>query len=1678
MYNFQHINLFSCTRRFSYGLFILLFFSLTSSSSLANSFVEGSSVSAPLPAPPSAFFSTNRSSGCSDLVLNYPITITDGSAGATYWHYRIYREGNAVPIFDQVYLAPPAPINYSLINNSGSPIAFTIHLVVRNAANEEDTYSRVITVYPSVNAQYTQTLLGTNCDNPRQVRFTNQSSSNTIDSYYWVFGDGNTRISTVYNEVFTQNFENLTNGAVTYDVSLVAQSPFGCRDTATSQVTITSYFVPQFDVSHTVGCGPLDVTVTNRSIGDVASFTWAIAGPLAVAAVPANTNSFTRTLQNTGSSPADYTITLTVTNTGGCVKTLQKIVRVNPQVQVTFTPVNAEICDSTQITFATTLTHASLPNISYNWDFGDGASSTQKNPVHRFRNTTSAFVDRTVSLSATSEFGCTDDFTTNVRVHPYIKAEFTSSKAVICSGESITFTYLRMPSINNYQWNFNGYTDNVKPADSPVGTFVKTFVNQTGSPMNVNVVLTVTNTFGCPKTYTVPIIVNPEVTADFSWLGDSPLGCSPLDVDFTNTTTYTGGAAFNGTYYWDFDDGGTSTQTSPNHDFINDDPNSNATYNVTLTATSVHGCIDLESEVITVQPRLTAGFSIEQPDVCVPEFVFTPSSPGATEYNWDFDGLIPPENILNGNSFTRTINPTDPDILTTGTITLTVENAAGCIDITTRDITIHPFIVPDFDTDVASGCSDLEVTFSNLTTGGSLNYSWDFDDEQTYTTISNADFSHVFVNRGTADRDFDIVLTATNSNGCSEVHTETITVHPKVEASFSFSKVSVCTPFDATFVNNSLNGNEFNWDFGHLGQTATTFNKDPFTQDFDNLTPNDILNYTITLEAIDNVTGCSDVTSRSITVYPRVVADFSVDVDEGCNALDVQFTNSSTGLGSYVWDFDDGSLSTSASPLKTFSHLNRENSETFTVRLTSTNVFGCSDFIEDVITVYPLVEAAFAISDDEGCTPFTTYISNSTISSAYVYTWDFGNGDNSNLAQPDSVSYVNNLAPLAIFEPGISLETRLNPAVYPEGCPETFTDQVRVYPHIYPAFTANLDGCHPLPVEFTNQTEAFGGIGNASYLWTFGNGVESNFTDFNQNYYNASLTKDTTFNVTLRAYSEHGCADSVSQVVTVYPKPQSRMELVSDYFACSPYDVEIQNNSVGKGFGSTLEFFYEFGDGADSTTFNGANMEYYYSNQTNVVEPYTISLSILSEDGCRDTSYQTIYVYPEVTASFSFNPGDTDCSPFVVTMDNTSEHAKYYTWSFDDDLGTMSNLFEPTHRFVNNSMDDRVFNVKLTAISEFGCQNSDSLPLTVFAAPDANFAVLPPLKLYPDAQFTFQNRTFPASDTWDYTWTFGDGYGDSIMHPAPHTYQTWGPVEDDFQYLITLTVANANCSSIYSDYLTLRPPQPIAYYDANEYESCSPLIVYFDNLSEYYFTDPDALAFEWDFGDGTTSTDRDPVHTFQDSGYYNVRLTVYGDGGVSSFFSVFRVYENPVAMFAVAPQRVMLPDANVHMYNLSINGYSYLWDFGDDPPAISTARDPVHTYKSPGEYRISLRVETEFGCVDTTSMFPAVWVEEAGVIQFPNAFVPSKTGPNGGVYDEVDYKNEVFHPYADGIADYKLFIFNRWGEQIFLSEDIRIGWDGYYKGKLSPQDVYVWRAVGKFTNGKPFDIRGNVTLLR
>ena len=97
----------------------------------------------------------------------------------------------------------------------------------------------------------------------------------------------------------------------------------------------------------------------------------------------------------------------------------------------------------------------------------------------------------------------------------------------------------------------------------------------------------------------------------------------------------------------------------------------------------------------------------------------------------------------------------------------------------------------------------------------------------------------------------------------------------------------------------------------------------------------------------------------------------------------------------------------------------------------------------------------------------------------------------------------------------------------------------------------------------------------------------------------------------------------------------------------------------------------------------------------------------------------------------------------------------------------------------------------------------------------------------------------------------------------------------------------------------------------------------------------------------------------------------------------------------------------------------------------------------------------------------------------PNAFTPNPNGTSGdGIYDPASHDNDIFHPNISGLQTYELDIFDRWGELIFVSKDIRVGWDGYYKGKLCEQSVYVWKIIGTTIDGKNINKAGDLTLLR
>jgi gliding motility-associated-like protein len=275
--------------------------------------------------------------------------------------------------------------------------------------------------------------------------------------------------------------------------------------------------------------------------------------------------------------------------------------------------------------------------------------------------------------------------------------------------------------------------------------------------------------------------------------------------------------------------------------------------------------------------------------------------------------------------------------------------------------------------------------------------------------------------------------------------------------------------------------------------------------------------------------------------------------------------------------------------------------------------------------------------------------------------------------------------------------------------------------------------------------------------------------------------------------------------------------------------------------------------------------------------------------------------------------------------------------------------------------------------------------------------------------------------------------------------------------------------------INIVPQAPVAAFDSIV-SGCEPLDIRISNTSSG--TDIPGTAFLWNFGDGTQSTAKEPLHTFFNHGTYRVELAVTGPGGTSYKSRIVKVYPSPRANFDVAPNVVFVNDERVRMFNLSQGADRYLWEFGDGD--TSGLKEPFHKYMKAGVYDITLHTWSDNGCANTFILAPAVTVRPAGELRFSNVFTPNKEGPvertdlpTGGT--EID--QFFFPPVRDEVTNYKLQIFNRWGVLVFESRNINVPWNGYYKGKLCPQGVYVWIVEGKYATGKPFRKAGDITLL-
>ena len=612
---------------------------------------------------------------------------------------------------------------------------------------------------------------------------------------------------------------------------------------------------------------------------------------------------------------------------------------------------NTNGCVTSPVNFFDTSNTGGRAITQWNWNFGDAATATTKNPSHTY----GAQGSYLASLSVLTDIGCSSDpATRTIIITQPPQAKFGASLPN-CVGRAITFTDSSTGTagsvLTKWYWNFG---DGSPQVTSTTGTPQAHTYTSAGT---YTATLKVEATSGCQSlVFTKQIIINSNPVASFTMDGNV---CLPQGTaNFVNGSTMSDGTGPLLTYLWNFGDGNTSTATNPVHNFVTGGP-----FPVTLTATSNNGCIDDTVRTIAniyAQPQ--AAFNAPS-EVCLGAPVnfsdqSTATNSTVTQWAWDF-----------GDGTTSTLqNPVkNYSVAGTYTVKLKITSSVGCVSTTaTKTVIVNARPIANYTTSTPA-CAKRNLTFTDASVpnaGNLVKWTWNFGDGNSAVVTNPGPFTHNYANAGT----FDATLQVETNNGCvSTVVTKPIIINIVPDAGFISPEICLADP-SAPFMDTSkistgsITG--WQWNFGDPNANAGN----PNTSTLQNPTHRYTVvgNYTATLVATSN-TGCTDTIAQTFTVNGSVpLASFTVqNTNELCSNKDIIISDaSSVDFGNIVrteiyWDWtNDPTIKTTdelpaAGKLYTHSYpaFGAPATKTYTIRMISYSGISCLNVSTKTITV-------------------------------------------------------------------------------------------------------------------------------------------------------------------------------------------------------------------------------------------------------------------------------------------------------------------------------------------------------------------------------------------------------------------------------------------------------------------------------------------------------------------------------------------------------------------------------------------------------------------------------------------------------------------------------------------------------------------------------------------------------
>lgn len=920
-------------------------------------------------------------------------------------------------------------------------------------------------------------------------------------------------------------------------------------------------------------------------------------------------------------------VSLTATNSGGCISTVTHQIPVDFPVIPEFTPSASAVCANAPVSF----TNSTVGNaVSYHWDFGDpssGANNTSSltNPTHAF----AANGLYTVCLSATNNSGCvrTTCNEAAVLVSSPI-ASFTNQSLFNSCLFAVTFTNTTQGTINSATWNFgDGQTGsgNLVYHTYPLGVF--------------DVSLTVTNQIGCSSTAVVNDLFNfagmiGPFTAD---LDDAP--CAPFDIDLTaynpNDTYFT--------YFWDFNDGNgdPSGSTVTSHTYL--EP---GTYCPQLIMTDPHGCsVLIECQDPIVVEQFTLDYTMNQ-EICAGETIEIQLGNGS-QYTWGPGTPVAPG--ASEGSFILSPQTTSSYTLTGG--------FSDCVDVQTIEVVVHPaptvglsfqnlFCQGDEVIGLSGGIPEgpsgqyringvEAVEFDPSQPAGLYELTYVFDDENGCSAMASqtleirplpvtnlatpsliCDNNESFVLTGGSPSGgvyhvngepatsfdpelgagaYDVGYSFTDTYGCSSSVSASWVVYPTPVIDIMVP--SVCLNEEVQIQNlSSIPSGQIDvvyWNIGGVAYTGTA----P-----DGISPAapGQYNYSVTMASAN---GCIASEAGSFSVWPLPVAAFTYEM--ACENQPTVFTatgNVTTGLGAYHnWEMN-GQFIGDTDHIE-YVYDSFQNAE---MTLTVTSLNGCSTTITESVNVWP--SPVLDVSYGPACEGFEVqFAGTATLAFGGVtgINWNFGDG-----VPLEVGSTADHLFDGAGTYPVyISAASNL-------GCQTTLLQWVTVYPNPEVSFVVDkTTTCANEPVGLLDLSSVVAPSDIIQYAWYFDNALVS------QSESDEVLAPGPGwYDVRLVVTTNADCTSESTELnaLQVYPVPVAGFSIGRDEVFMSDPRVEVINEASQ----DVVSWTYHFGDGQSASFSSGSHL---YS----VWRDYEIIQIVRNAFGCSDSTVRNVTVSPD-----------------------------------------------------------------------------------------------------------------------------------------------------------------------------------------------------------------------------------------------------------------------------------------------------------------------------------------------------------------------------------------------------------------------------------------------------------------